>query len=267
MEVNTVEEMSWKQFEELTKATDVALVPTGTLEPHGLHAPLGLDNFVAEEIATRLAKQTGAALFPCVRYSCNDVLYDASMWPGALSIDVKTMMSLYTDIGVGLQKQGFKRIVFVNGHWCNTPALQIAAFEIWKKSGAAVGLLEWWVFAENEANAITKFGTPLENPSHANEVETSLLLASKKGPPLVHLDLAVANPKPDMSPEEVELWKRRGFNSYTYATDSTHWRKSANYGNPKLASAADGEKVISVAVASGLDMIAALKDHVRVKIK
>ena len=183
------DEMTWKEFSDWIRESDVTIIPVGVMEVHGLHAPLGFDNYIAEEIAKRLATKAKCLLLPVVKYGCCKIVYDATFWPGTISISPETMASLYAEIGTELARQGVRRIVFVNGHFCNTPALDIACYRIWSQTGTACGILEYWNVVPDELMAIREKGAGM----HADEAETSLLLCSS-GARFVDLSKAVKNP-------------------------------------------------------------------------
>ena len=48
-------EMTGYEFDEMLKVTDICLVPAGSVETHGPHAPLGTDCILATDIARRTA--------------------------------------------------------------------------------------------------------------------------------------------------------------------------------------------------------------------
>lgn len=255
-EVKWAEEITWKEFADLLKETDVGIVPIGVLEVHGYHGPLGFDNYIAEEIAERLAKKVKSIVFPILKYGNNTTRYDCTMWLGTISISSETLANLYTEIGKELARQGIKRIVFVNGHYCNTPALEIAASRIWMETGVAVGILEWFMVARDEIRKIS-----LWEP-HADETETSMLLATKWAR-LVDLSKAVANPGVNVSEEERE-WRTLLLGSkITHAEDERYLSKAGNYGDPRLATKEKGDRVIDVTVERGVKLIEALKAHVK----
>lgn len=258
-EVKWADELSWPEFAEMIKKTDVAILPVGVNEQHGYHAPLGLDSFVAEEIASRLAKKVPSILMPPVRYGCMEAVYSGSHWPGAISISAETLMSLYFDIGKELSRHGVCRLVFVNGHLCNTPILELAAYKVWNETGMAVGRLEWWMAAHHEIA-----GLGISSPGHANELETSLLLATGHAN-LVNLGKAVANPDADLSAAEREVWNLRlGF---THPSDEKYVYQSGNYGDPRKSKKEIGEKVIQATVEKGVILIEALRRFVKKQTK
>lgn len=258
-EIRKVEELSWPEYVDAVKKTQRAVVPVGTLEAHGHHGPLGFDTFIAESIAERLSEEADALLFPAVPYGCCTNGYDSSKWPGTLSISPRAMAEFHSELGKELARQGIRTIVFVNGHMPNTAPLEMSAFDIWRTTGAAVGILEWWVAALEEVRAIKgrTYGT------HGDEIETSLVLASRKGN-LVKLDRAISNPHhPTASPEEMNLYLSHA--KFTRLMDERWVGSSANHGDPKLAKAEYGQRIIARCAAAGKEMFAALEKYINEK--
>src|SRR3972149_9167435 len=54
-----LQNMTWKQIEERLKANDIIIVPVGSTEAHGPHAPLGEDTFLVTRMAEAVAQRTG----------------------------------------------------------------------------------------------------------------------------------------------------------------------------------------------------------------
>ena len=255
-ESRSVEELSWPEYVDAIKKTGKGIVPVGAFEAHGHHGPLGFDSFISEAIAERLSEETGALLFPTIPYGCCTNGYDSSMWPGTISINPRVLTEFLSELGKELARQGIRTIVFVNCHIPNSAPLEISAFDIWKTTGAAVGVLEWWVAAQEEIRAIKgrTYGM------HGDEIETSLVLASRRGN-LVKLDRAVSNPDhPMVSLEEMNLYLSHA--KFTRVMDERWVGTSANHGNPKLAKAEHGQKIISRCAQVGKDMFAALEKYV-----
>ena len=58
MTLIAMEELRWPEAEALREQTDtVGLIPTGALEQHGPHLPLGTDFMVAEALARGVAEK------------------------------------------------------------------------------------------------------------------------------------------------------------------------------------------------------------------
>ena len=105
-----------KEF--LQQSPTVAIVPVGSVEPHGPHLPLGTDSILSETAADRAAivleeKNMFALVAPTVAYGVTDY---AGGFSGALSIPAEALTAYLKAIVESLQKQGFSHVCLVNNH-------------------------------------------------------------------------------------------------------------------------------------------------------
>lgn len=236
----------------------VAVVPVGAVEAHGMHAPLGTDIFIAETIANRLAVAVDGVVAPAIPFGCLDLGYGFDAPAGSISVDSQTLIGLCTDVGSELGRHGFDPVVFVNGHGPNTSPLAIAAFNIRRRAGVQVGVIDWWTAARDAVVDIKGFGYG----NHADEIETSVLLATN-GAALVDLDAAVAN-SPTLEgltdDEKVVYLKKLTF---THTFDQRWVGDSNNMGNPRAATRDKGDRIIAETVALGIQLVAALRQQTK----
>ena len=99
------------------------IVPTGATEQHGPHAPLATDVLIPQEIARRIAPTIGAVVAPPLSYALS---YPHVGFKGLVHIRIPTFMSLVEDVAVAFATRGFRRIIFLNGHYDNTYAIAYA---------------------------------------------------------------------------------------------------------------------------------------------
>ncbi len=245
---------------EATKTTNAIIVPVGAIEPHGRHAPLGSDTFIALKIAERLADASGALIFPPIPLGNINTGYDFRYMPGSISIDPTLLIGLYRNIGTELGRSGFRRLVFVNAHAPNTSILNIAAFEIREHAGVEVGLLEWWTCAPAEITDIKGFNFA----SHGDEIETSLILATDAAE-LVDLGVAEINSRTleQLSPEELSLYKAKV--PFTRTLDQRWIGQSGNMGDPTRATSDHGERIIERTVKVGVELLEVLAQQHRLR--
>jgi creatinine amidohydrolase len=248
--------MAVDEIEAALEITDIAIVPVGAIEPHGRHAPMGSDTFIALEIAERLAEASGGLVFPPVPFGNINLGYDFRYMPGAVSLDSKLLIDLHRNIGTELARSGFRRLVFVNGHAPNTSILNIAAFEIREQSGAEVGILEWWTCAPAVIEDIKGFNFA----SHGDEIETSLIMATS-GRDYVDLSRADINSRTleQITPEELALYKAKV--PFTRTLDERWIGRSGNMGDPTRAKAAHGDRIIARTVEVGIELLTVLKQQ------
>jgi creatinine amidohydrolase len=250
--------LPWDVAGEAAQRTGIVLVPVGAVEPHGRHAPLGSDTFIAHEIAERLAEVSDAVVFPPIPLGVMNLGYDFRDLPGTISMQSRLLIDLYTNIGTELARSGFTRLVFVNGHGPNGAVLGIAAFEIREKADMEVGVLEWWTTSDQVVKEIKGFSYG----THADEIETSLVLATDEGH-LVDLKAAVVNSPTldDITPAESALYKAKV--PFTRTLDARWVGTSGNMGDPTRASRDKGDRIMARAVEVGVQLLEVLAEQRR----
>jgi creatinine amidohydrolase len=172
--------MTWPEIEQRLKETDIALIPVGQTEQHGLHAGTDLDSRNAEGIAIRAALAAFDSVKPvvaptiCYGYSDLPGLKD---YPGVFSLRGETMINLCYDVAFSLVRMGFKKIIFVNGHDANPPFINEAMRRLTKKTGAffAMGHLSE-MNNDYAEELLKKHGMPMDF-GHACLIETSIAMA------------------------------------------------------------------------------------------
>ncbi|MGH7330823.1 MAG: creatininase family protein [Polyangiaceae bacterium] len=102
----------------LAKPPTVAIVPVGSVEPHGPHLPLGTDSILSEVASDRACialeeKGLHALVAPTVSYGVTDY---ASGFSGAITIQPPALTAYLKAIVESLQKQGFSHVCLVNNH-------------------------------------------------------------------------------------------------------------------------------------------------------
>jgi creatinine amidohydrolase len=248
--------LPWNKAAEVINRNRIAIVPVGAIEPHGHHAPLGADTFIAQEISERLAEAVDAVVFPPIPLGVMNLVYDFRYLPGTISLDAKLLIDVYTAIGTELGRSGVQRIVFVNGHGPNAAVLGIAAYKIRDQADVEVGLIEWWTTSDDVIKEIKgySFGT------HGDEIETSLMLATAEAN-TVHLDDAVINSPTleALSPDESKLYRAKV--PFTRTLDERWIGKTGNMGDPTKATREKGDRIIDRAVEVGVQLVGVLNEE------
>jgi creatinine amidohydrolase len=188
-------EMTNTEVEAFLREHQTVIVPTGSTEQHGPHGPLLTDVLVPQEVARRIASRVGALVAPPINYALS---YPHVGFTGVVHIRVPTFMALIEDVCVSLATAGFRKVVFLNGHYDNTYAIAYAcanARERLPTDVVAFPINYWDGMTPDEAAEFFGPGTGL----HANRGETSAVLAIN--PALVDMDSANAEmpPFPEVS--------------------------------------------------------------------
>src|SRR5206468_1086425 len=116
-------EMTSPEVEAFLKTSQTVIVPTGSTEQHGPHGPLLTDALVPTEVARRVAPRVDAVVAPTINYSLS---YPHTGFAGLVQIRIPTFMALIEDLCASLASVGFRKIVFLNGHYDNTYAIAYA---------------------------------------------------------------------------------------------------------------------------------------------
>lgn len=222
-------EMSWIEAKEYFSKKDIAILPVGSNEQHGPQNPLGTDHFIAKAIAEEAAKRTGVACLQVIPFGVSH--HHRQFW-GTVHVSLETLKNYVKDICLSLNFFGVRKIVIVNGHGGNLPALTELAREL-RENGIFISIFQWWPAASKLLPEIFK----PEERGHAGAEETSMNLALH--PHLVCLDKAVD--------EEV----RRHFaeaGGITLPLDTADYTNSGVFGKSTTASAEKGRKVFEAVV-------------------
>jgi creatinine amidohydrolase len=165
---------------------DKAILPVGSTEYHGEHLPFGTDTLVAEHLTKEICKNfKDLLMLPTIPIGMSA---HYSSFPLAISLKTETLIQLLTEIFDSLNKHGLKKLIIINGHDGNIPAIDAATREYrTKHQDFKILVLEaWWVAAGQlvPENTFEVWG----GLGHGGEGETSMML--KINPNLVNMKKA-----------------------------------------------------------------------------
>ena len=165
-----MDRINWMEFKETVPSKiDTVLLPTGTLEPHGV-VNNGADNTAPTAMAKTIARRTNAMIAPTLPYGITGSM---EAYPGAFQITESAYRPFVKQILEGLAKNGFKNIIILNGHGGGqTAVLQSVAAEVATEKRVRTLVINWWSFASDETKAV--FG---EDGGHAGWNETAFIQA------------------------------------------------------------------------------------------
>jgi creatinine amidohydrolase len=227
------EQLPWTELKALAEGGALAVLGIGATEAHGPHLPLNVDVIIANEVVRRMAPllDIDVVAFPTVAYSLTDF---AAPFSGTISLDAAVAQAWLLNVLRGIAQSGFQRVGLVNHH------LEPAHFKMLHR-------------AAKEAQTLT--GIPMlvadhrrpptgpllgdefmTGGSHAGTYETSLMLAA--APHLV--DEAARQALPAL---EVNLVAaiQAGAHNFLQCGGA-----QAYFGDPKKASAAEGERLFEI---------------------
>jgi len=241
-------ELTWPDAAQRLKTVDIALLPVGAVEQHGPHLPLDTDAFDAEYLAHRVAEACSDPrpfVLPTVSYG---VSYHHEGFQGTISLSNDTLARLIYDIGISLAHNGIKKVVIINGHGGNSPALNHAAQMINRDAHIFV-CVDTGETSDVDIDALVE--TP--NDVHAGEIETSTTLAVR--PHLVRMERAQPA-VPKFSSRYLDFTSKRGVLWYAHTRKIS---KTGVMGDPTKASEAKGRKIWEIMIAHLVAMVEDLK--------
>lgn len=245
---------TWTEMKEVVERQPVVVLPVGSVEDHGPHLPLDVDNFligsICEEAATRLDGQM--LLLPPVPYGFEEHHMD---FPGTIDIAMEHLLHFVLDITRSVARHGFKRILLADGHGSNMPILELVARRTVLETEALCGVFIWPSLAREAIERIRESERP-GGMAHACELETSLYLYLDSS--RVQMDKAR---KEIGLPSSRFIWMDLMSSSPVLLMD--HWSrfsKSGVVGDPTLATKEKGKKVFEAVVEALVELVKEFRD-------
>lgn len=130
-------EMSWRDVEAALKHRAAAIFPMASTEEHGPHAPMG-DYLVEEEMAVRVARQTGDLVIPPLPFGYSEYF---RRFPGVITLQSDTLFRFVEDVVQCLITHGFTHIALFNGHKGNEPTLMHLVRKIRREQGLLIPIV------------------------------------------------------------------------------------------------------------------------------
>jgi creatinine amidohydrolase len=164
---------------------ELCIVPLGVIEKHGPHLPLGTDMFQANKIAELAVQMEPAVIFPPYYLT---MIHEAKPQPGTIAIDTGLVRDLLENICDEIYRNGFKKIILLNGHGGNCAFLRsfVSSMMIETKHGYNVYLADLEHFFQPALND-ERYLKLQDNPGgHGGEEETSIIMSINEE--LVKLD-------------------------------------------------------------------------------
>lgn len=183
-------DITWMEFQEwVPSKIQTVLVPTGTLEAHGV-VNNGADNTAPVAISRAMAAKLNAMVAPALNYGVTGGL-DA--FAGTFSISETAYRAFAADILAGLARNGFRNLIVINGHGGpQTAILNDVAEKAGREQRVRTLVVNWWAYCSDITMKI--FG---EDGGHAGWNETAFIQAIDRR--LIHPErykAALATPRP-----------------------------------------------------------------------
>ena len=164
--------LTWSEARERAAENTVVIVPVAAIEQHGYHLPIDVDNVLVEHVTEQAALRSEGAILtaPMIHYGFNE---HNMGFPGTISIREYVFIDFCYDVAHSLVRQGYARIVFVNGHGSNQMLCNLAARRIVNTTGALACAVAHWALAKDAVDRLRESEFP-GGMAHAGEFETAM---------------------------------------------------------------------------------------------
>lgn len=239
-------ELTWQEAAQAIERCPVAMLPIGAgTKEHGPHLPCGTDLMVVEELARRVVEAAPVILLPALAYGYFPAFVD---WPGSVSVGSRRFMDTVGDIVRSLARHGTRKFLLLDGGVSTHPPLRTLSSELHEELGVRVAVTNIIALGHEAKRAVAE----QESGGHADEIETACMLVIR--PDLVRMDRAVKEIDPALPGTRGEDSVRK------FALGGKMLTRSGVNGDPTLATAAKGERVLA---AMAQDIIDFVRDFAR----
>ena len=233
MAVHALASLTWPAVRDLAAGRTVALLPTGAIEAHGPHLPLGTDVIIAEAMARAGAERLASRgfdvlLLPALALTPAPF---AAEFAGTLHVPAEATTLLVRGAAQSLAAHGVRVFAIANAH--HDPAHVLALRSAVSEAGAR-GCTVIFPDLTRRRWAAQLTAEFLSGACHAGRYEGSIVLAER--PDLVRRELMATLPA---NPHSIIEAMRRGHVTFTQAGGA-----EAYFGFPAEATAEEGRQIV-----------------------
>jgi creatinine amidohydrolase len=228
--------LTWTEARDRAAQGAVIVIPVAAIEQHGYHLPIDVDNVLVEHVTEEAARRSDGLILvaPMIHYGFNE---HNMGFPGTISIRDNVFTDFCFDVAHSFTRQGYDRILFVNGHGSNQMLCNLASRRINNTTKALCGAVAHWSLAKPVVDELRESKFP-GGMAHACEFETALYLHIK--PEMVDMSKATDREAPSARNEFMydDLF---GFGPVHMVERWSHISESGVEGDPRLATAEKGK--------------------------
>lgn len=183
-----IEELTWPEVRDaIAKGTDTAIYYAGSTEQNGPHMAIGKHNFIAREVAGRVAQKLGKALvYPILPFAPTGDPQQKTghmRYPGSVSVSEATYIAVARDVALSARAAGFRNVLIMADHGDGQSALAQLARSLndqWQPAGTRVLFIGdvYERYGQLEAEWLARRG--LKAGGHAGLADTASLMAVDK---------------------------------------------------------------------------------------
>jgi len=169
-------ELTQPEVSEIYDKLDYVVLPIGSTEQHSFHLPMLSDTIQSEGIARLLSiegekRGLKIGVLPALPFGYSEEFWN---YPGTVTLTPETLIHVVIDIAKCLKHHNVRRMLIINGHYSNMPALDLAVDRIQRDLKLPCHLVMWTNFMKAE-DVDEKAG----EGGHAALVETAVNLYFK----------------------------------------------------------------------------------------
>jgi creatinine amidohydrolase len=170
-------ELTALEAREILGKNPVILLPLGSHEDQGPHAPMG-DYLLAEQVATQIAQRACASgvetlVAPVVPFGGAN--YFGST-PGGIAVSQTTLRAILMDLIGCFLRHNLSNLIILNGHDGNVQCIQEVTSEIYRSSGCLIPNIYLWRVAQSLLVDVVGEDKARKMSGHGADVLTSLAM-------------------------------------------------------------------------------------------
>ena len=144
-----IEDLNWFDVEDYLKTNDRLMFVLGACEQHG-YLSLSTDSKIPVALADAASQRTGVLVAPPLHFGASPYFLT---YPGTMSLRVSTLLDIVEDLVRSVYRQGFRRLLFLNGHGGNDPVRARLVEIVDTFPGLKIAWYAWWTAANVTATA------------------------------------------------------------------------------------------------------------------
>src|SRR6202795_2444280 len=170
-------ELTAVEAREILAKNPVILLPLGSHEDQGPHAPMG-DYQLAERVADLIAERASGLgvetlVAPVIPFGGAN--YFGST-PGGIALSQTTLRALLIDVLGCLLRHNLSHLIILNGHDGNVQCIQEVTSEIYRSSGCLIPNIYLWRVAQSLLAEVVGEEKAKQTSGHGADVLTSLAM-------------------------------------------------------------------------------------------
>jgi len=176
-------DLNWFDVERYLEEDDRLIFILGACEQHA-YLSLLTDVLIPQALADAASKESGVLVAPALNFGSSPYFLH---YPGTMSLRLRTLLDVVEDLVRSVYEQGFRRLLFLNGHGGNEP-VRGRLYELANEfPDLKLRWYSWWL-----SNSVAQIAQKYQlKPAHANWLEAfsftrvSDLPEGEKLPPVI----------------------------------------------------------------------------------